>query len=236
MAIHESLEALLLQAGARFDVGFEPLDIDGVPLQVLGINNMQAHLDKLIASKSIHNPLKDLPLWAKVWPASFVLGRFLRKFEPQGKTVLEVGAGCGVTGCIAARYGFSHVTVSDIVPDALLFAKANSVRNGLQERMDVRHIDIATAQLPEKFDIIAASEMLYLDELHRPLLKFIERHLAAGGKAVLCTDWARRKPHFVKLAEKNYTVTSGHVGVRSHDAENGEQRRMYEIHIVERRA
>ena len=144
MAIHESLEALLLQAGARFDVGFEPLDIDGVPLQVLGINNMQAHLDKLIASKSIHNPLKDLQLWAKVWPASFVLGRFLRKFEPQGKTVLEVGAGCGVTGCIASLYCFSHVTVSDIVPDALLFAKANSVRNGLQERMDVRHIDIAT--------------------------------------------------------------------------------------------
>ncbi|MGN0008637.1 MAG: class I SAM-dependent methyltransferase [Desulfovibrionaceae bacterium] len=234
MPVSETLESLLAQAGEHFTVAFEPLDVDGTPLHVLGVTNMRSHLDNLVATRAIRNPLKDLPLWAKVWPASFVMGRFLRKLEPAGKTLLEIGAGCGVAGCIAARYGFSHVTVSDIVPDALIFAKANVLKNGLEACMDVRHVDVAATRLDARFDIIAASEILYLDDLHRPLLKFLDRHLAAGGKAVFCTDWARRKPHFFKLAAKSFSIQEYKVGVRSTDAEGEEQRRLYLLHVLER--
>ena len=117
-----TLEEVLAEVRTRFDVSFEQMNVDGAPLEVLSIRNMTQHLDSLIARKAIHNPLKDLPLWAKVWPASFVLGRYLRKLDPEGKTLLEIGAGCGITGCIAARYGFSRVIVSDIVEDALLLS------------------------------------------------------------------------------------------------------------------
>ena len=201
---------------------------------MLGVTDMQRRLDAMLAARAIHDPLKDLPLWAKVWPASFVLGRFLRKLEPEGKTLLEVGAGCGVTGCLAARYGFAHVTVTDIVTDALVFAKANVLRNELADRMDVRYLDVTTTRLEQRFDCIAASEILYLDDLHRPLIKFISRHLAAGGKAVLCTDWARRKPQFFKQAAKEFTITEHKVGVRSTDEDGNEQRRLYTLHILER--
>lgn len=238
MAQTEALDTLLAAIRRAFDVDFEPLQVDGETLQILTIHNMQAHLDNLLHTRAIRNPLKDLPLWAKVWPGSFVLGRLLRKYEPEGKSLLELGAGCGVLSLIAARYGFARIVLSDVVEDALRFARANVLRNHLDDRVDVCHVDVtasgADPRFSRGFDLIAASEILYLDELHRPLLKFIGRHLAPGGKALFCTDMARAKPHFAKLAAKSFEVTEGRVGVKSKDADGREQRRLYTIVILER--
>lgn len=227
------LDALLAQAREKFELTFETMDLDGAPLHLLSVSNMTQHLDGLLARKAIHDPLKDLPLWAKVWPASFVLGRYVRKLAPEGKSLLEIGAGYGVTGCIASRYGLASVCISDIVDDALLFARINVLKNDLEGRVSVRRVDVATTRLEQRFDIIAASEILYLEELHRPLLKFVMRHLAAGGKAVFCTDVARRRPRFFKQAAKDFQVSENMVGVRSVNAEGEEERRVYAIHVLE---
>ena len=56
------LETLLERIRTDFDVEFEPLHVDENPLEVLSIQNMSAHLDKLLQRKAIHDPLKDLPL------------------------------------------------------------------------------------------------------------------------------------------------------------------------------
>ncbi len=232
----QNLDEILSKIEQKFSVSFEALDIDKDPIHVLSINNMKKHLDGLIAKKSIHDPLKDLPLWTKIWPASFVLGRFLRKLEPEGKTLLELGAGCGTTSIIASRYGFSKVQVTDNVDDALLFARANIIKNSLEHVAAVRRVDIkdSRASLNDaRFDIIAASEILYLEDLHRPLIKCIQRHLAKDGKAVICTDMARRRPRFVKQAAKVFNVTEHLVGVRSTDANDKEERRVYALHILE---
>ncbi len=231
-----NIDEILDKINQKFNVNFEALDIDDEPIHVLSINNMQKHLDGLIAKKSIHDPLKDLPLWSKIWPASFVLGRFLRKLEPEGKTLLELGAGCGTTSLIASRYGFSEVHITDIVEDALLFAKANVIKNNLEHVARVRRVDIKesrTSLKESRFDIIAASEILYLEELHRPLIKCMQRHLAKGGKGVLCTDMARRRPRFFKQAAKEFNVTEQLIGVRSTNDEGNEERRVYALHILE---
>lgn len=234
----EALDTLLAAIRRTFDVDFEPLQVDGDTLQVLTIHNMQAHLDNLLHTRAIRNPLKDLPLWAKVWPGSFVLGRLLRNYEPEGKTLLELGAGCGILSLIAARYGFSRIVLSDVVEDALRFARANVLRNHLGDRVEVCHVDVTAPgkdpRFSQGFDLIAASEILYLDELHGPLLKFTARHLAPGGKALFCTDMARAKPHFAKLAARSFKVSEGRVGVKSKDEDGREQRRLYTILILER--
>ncbi len=233
-----SLDDVLGKIQQKFSVDFEALDIDQEAIYVLSINNMQKHLDGLIAKKSIHNPLKDLPLWSKVWPASFVLGRFLRKFEPEGKSLLELGAGCGITSIVASRYGFASVQITDIVDDALLFARANVLKNGLENIATVRRVDIkdSRASLKEsRFDIIAASEILYLEELHRPLIKCMQRHLARDGKAVLCTDMARKRPRFLNQAKKHFNVMEQLIGVKSSNENGEEERRVFALHILEQK-
>ena len=98
----ETLETILATIRTTFEVDFEPLQVDDSKLEVLTIKNMQNHLDGLLKRHAIRNPLKDLPLWAKIWPGSFVLGRLLRKYNPEGKSLLELGAGCGILGMVAA--------------------------------------------------------------------------------------------------------------------------------------
>lgn len=234
----EDIDNLLAAIRATFEVEFEPLQVDESALEVLTIRNMQSHLDGLLQRRAIRDPLKDLPLWAKIWPGSFVLGRLLRKYEPEGKSLLELGAGCGILSMVAARYGFARIVLSDIVEDALRFARANVLRNRLQDRVEVRRVDVTTPgrdpRFSEGFDLIAASEILYLDDLHRPLLKFVGRHLAPGGKALFCTDLARAKPHFAKLAARSFKITEGRIGVKSRDEDGEEQRRVYSILILER--
>ncbi|MBD5538585.1 MAG: methyltransferase domain-containing protein [Desulfovibrio sp.] len=232
------LDRLLAEIRTTFAADFEPLQVDDGTLDVLTVRDMPRHLDALLRRGAIHDPTRDLPLWAKVWPGSFVLGRFLRTQEPEGKRMLEIGAGCAICSMVAARYGFAHIVASDNVADALAFARANVLKNRLEDRIEVRHLDVTApgrdARFPEGFDIIAASELLYLDDLHRPLLKFLDRHLAPGGKALFCTDLARAKPRFAKLAAKSFAVQEGKIGVKSRDEDGAEQRRVYSICILER--
>lgn len=235
------LDGILAGLSKNFELQFENMNVDGHEFEILNITNMAAHLDKLLAAKKIDNPLHDLPLWAKIWPSAMVLGRFLRKMEPRGKSLLELGAGMGVCSLLASAYGFSRIVLSDANSEALQFARANTLKNGLQDRIQVTQLEIGSgskALQNETFDLIAASELLYLDELHRPILKFIDKHLAPGGKALFCTDIARLKPAFKKLASRDFTIQEGHIGLKSSEnSENGpeEQRRIYNILILEKK-
>lgn len=219
---------------AKYKVAYEPLTIDGTTFDILTIANMCQYLDELANSGKLENPLKDLPLWAKVWPAALVLGRFLRKYDPQNKTMLELGAGVGVCSLIASRYGFARITITDINEDALDFARVNIQKNHLPENITVRQLDVRQTglTLPEKQDFICASELLYLEELHRPLLKFVKRNLSPDGKAFFCVDLNRQNKRFEKLAASDFHIQSGCIGVKSVD-EEGEKRSIYKIIILE---
>lgn len=223
------LDSLLADIGRKFEVAFEPLNLDSARLELLDIRNMPDYLDRLISIRAVDEPLRDLPLWAKVWPGALVLGRFLRNFEPQGKNLLDLGCGMGALSVVAAQYGFERVVAADIEETALKFAKANILRNGLEGKVETKRLDVrACSAFTDKFDIIAAAEILYLDDLHRPLLKLLKRNLAPGGKAFFCTDMARLKPRFQKLAEKSFRVQEGKIGVK------GGERRVYSILILEK--
>ena len=237
----DELALLLHEIGKRFEVDFKPLTFNGSVFQVLDVNNMCQYLDRLVQTKVLKNPLKDLPLWAKIWPGSFVLETYLRKkVECAGKTLLELGAGCGILSILASRLGFSRIIASDVEDMALLFARANVLKNHLQERIDVRRIDVTRPGvcpgLATNIDVIVASEILYLDDLHQPLLNFLERHLAQDGQAVFCTDMARRKPHFAKKAAKRFTVSELYLPGSFTNDEGEEQKRLYSLCIVQKKA
>ena len=228
MQDNEKLDAILNRIKSTFDVNFEIMEVDNQKLELLQIANMKKYLDNLLLTKKIRNPLKDLPLWAKIWPGSLVLGRFLRRFQKEDQSLLEIGAGMGATSLIASSLGFKNILATDANDQAIDFIEANILKNNLSASMRVQKLDISNDETGEKFDLIAASELLYLDNLHRPLIKFIDRRLAPGGKAVFCTDIARLKPRFAKLARQKFDVEEGHVGLKASDGE----RHIYNMLIV----
>ena len=147
--------------------------------------------------------------------------------------MLELGCGMGALSLIASAHGFAAITATDVNADALDFARAHVLKNGLQHLIDVKYLDVAR-RTEGKWDIIAASELLYLDSLHRPLLKFLARHLSQDGKAFFCTDIARLKPLFAKFAAKSFKVAEGKIGVKASGEDGEVERRVYSILILER--
>jgi len=210
------LDELLDMARQRFSVEFEQLAVGDIRLEVLQVQNMREYLDQLIPTLR-EDALKAMPLWAKIWPASIMLGHFLRHLPAEGKSLLEIGAGCGVTGLIAAAHGFSEVFITDINEDALLFARINALRNGLGDTVTVCRMDIAETRMNRTFDYIAGAEVLYLESLHRALVKCLRHHLAPGvtSEALLAKDYRRKAKKFFKLAEREFQMQERTVGTKT---------------------
>ena len=231
------LDDLLAFAEKKYSLEFEPVSAGGVTLNILQIANMREILDDAVASGALQDALATLPLWAKIWPASLILGHALAALPPDGRCLLEVGAGCGVAGLVAAAAGFSSVLITDINDDALLFARINILKNNLQDRASACRADIESDRLERRFSLIAGAEILYLEHLYRPLVKFLGRHLAARSSSpapgiLLATDHRRDAKRFFKLAEKEIHIAHKQIGITATAAPDEAEAGRRERHLI----
>lgn len=223
------LDELLDVARSRYDVRFEPVTIGGVTLDILQIADLSALIDRLAAAPG---PM-ELPFWAMIWPGSMLLGHYLHHLSPgPGRTLLEIGAGVGICGLFAAQRGFATV-ITDIHPDALLFARINVLKNGLENQAEVLRADFAADRLGRRFDVILGSEVLYIEDLHRNLLKFLEAHLSSDPAAeiLLSRDYHRDADRFFRLADSEFLCSDRLVGYKENvTGQETPERKLCHIH------
>lgn len=222
--LNQPLEALVAEAERRFGgIVYEEVSIAGVTLQIPQIKDMPRYLDRLVG-KTRPGDSVELPLWAKMWPSCLMLGMFMARCPlPEGARVLEVGAGVGVSGLVAASRGLK-VTVSDVEPDALLFSRIGVLKNGLEANVEVVDCDFTKAELPNRFDMIIGCEILYQDHVYEPLHAFLERHLAETPEAeiVIALDSVRKGQGFFRRAEGRYRMMKQEFPYK--DEETGQER------------
>lgn len=121
------------------------------------------------------------PYWAYLWPSARALVQHIGQSDVDfsGLNVLEIGAGLGAPGLLAAARG-ARVTATDGREEALDLITANAERNGLD--VQVRQLDwSAPPEDLETFDLILASDVLYDDGMLRTVLRFTKRALAQEG-------------------------------------------------------
>jgi len=199
------LDDLLALAATRFQVHFEPLRLGDMAIDVLQITDLSAHIDRLMARATGQQKL-NLPFWAKIWPASFPMSLLLTRMDPaSGPRLLEIGAGVGLCGLVAARRGFA-AAISDIEPEALLFIRASILKNGLEATARAVRLDFMAGRLEERFDTVMASEALYIPDSHEPLVDCLKTHLAPGGQLLLASDIARPAPKFFAHASAHFAM------------------------------
>lgn len=226
------LDELLDWANAAYGVAFEPATVGGVSLEFLQIADMEAHIDHLAAAAGPES-LK-LPLWSKVWPAALVTSHYLKRLVPDpAATILEIGAGVGVCGLFAAAFGHKTL-ITDINPDALRFTQINILHNGLADRAAAVRADFSQDRLGRRFPLILGSEILYLDDLHRPLVKFLLAHVEPGPESeiILSCNYLRNAKRFFKLADEEFRLATSTIGCKSAggDQEDRPQRHLINIH------
>ncbi|XP_061299974.1 EEF1A lysine methyltransferase 3 [Pezoporus flaviventris] len=139
-----------------------------------------------------HGP--RLGLAANVWEAALALARFLeqQRFEFRGRSVIELGAGTGILGILAAMLG-GDVTITDR-PVALDQIRENVRLNfpGTGTRPRVRALEWGRDEdsFPRDFQVVLGSDLVY-DPASFPALLRALRHLCGPRSRALLSARAR---------------------------------------------
>jgi predicted nicotinamide N-methyase len=129
--------------------------------------------------------LAHLPFGVALWPAAIALAYDLasRGAALKDGALLELGAGTGLPGLVAAALG-ARVVQTDRHELAMSVCRRNAGLNGI-ETIDYRLVDWADWQDPARYDWIIGSDILYSEALHPYLTRIFEANLAPGGRVLL---------------------------------------------------
>ena len=122
-----------------------------------------------------------------------IVGEILERYNIKGR-MLEIGCGEGRDAGYLLERGMD-VLAADVSPAAIVYARKRFPK--FAQRFQV--LDCLTEKLDDKFDFIyavAVVHMLVPDEDRNGFYRFIREHLAAGGRALVCTmgngEWERQ--------------------------------------------
>lgn len=184
-------------------VPLRPLDLD-VGGQRVRLFAAQDH-DALLAATS---GAGHLPFGLVLWESAVALTEALiaRRDMIAGRTLLELGAGLGLPGIVAAQLG-AEVTQTDCDPLALKVCARNAQLNGLATRMSCRIADWRTWTDTTRYDHVIGADILYDRDEHVPIARTLTATLAPGGLVLLTDPMRPDTPKFVdQLRADQWTV------------------------------
>ncbi len=201
----------LLQFHRTYDTVTTPVTINGQTLKLF----TPASIDRFINPDDM---MDNFPLWAKIWEASGVLASYLAGMPPNPmKTMLEIGCGLGMVGIAVARAGH-RITMTELNPDALNFARANALANDCPQ-IAIERLDWNAPQLDGRFDTIVGSETVYKTEDIDGLEALFDRYLNPGGTIILAEGVRRTGVDFWERLRDRYDVKTRRQTLRSDQGE-----------------
>ncbi|WP_165250210.1 class I SAM-dependent methyltransferase [Paludisphaera soli] len=137
-------------------------------------------------TRAIVRKTNRLPYGVSLWPSGIALAHEIavREAEFRGRSVLELGAGVGLPGIVAATLGTHSVLQTDRDEVALHLCRRNGERNG-PTTIEHRIADWADWAESGRYDWILGADVLYGDSLHPDLRRIFEANLAPGGRVLL---------------------------------------------------
>ena len=148
------------------------------------------------------------PWWAFAWAGGQALARYVldNPALAAGHSVLDLGAGSGLTGIAALKAGAARVVAADTDPFALAAIALNAAVNAVA--LEATGQDLLAAE-PARFDLILVGDLFYERALAERALAYIEAARTQGA-AVLVGDPRRSyfpKERFEQVVEYSVPVT-----------------------------
>ena len=195
--------ALYTSLKKQLKVAFEPLKVQNHRLNLLKATDLEQMLDGKDPLKNV----SDFPLWTRLWEAAIVLADYFAGQKPQpGTHLLELGAGLGASGLIAAAAGY-EVTLTDFEERIQQFQRINAAASNLSG-VRFEFLDWFNPSDIGQYDVIAGSEILYRDEFFEPLIHIFKTALRPGGMILLSHDASRRNiAPFFELAQQDFAIS-----------------------------
>ena len=157
-----------------------------------------------ILSDAVEGQAVD-PYWGKIWDsAPRAAACVLRTDWPTTIQALEIGCGCGLLG-IAAMFAGADVTLSDHDVEAVNLAVENARLNGFANAPGM--VLDWNAPPDATFDLLLASDVLYEEQFHQPLLAAMNKLLKPGGSFRIGDPGRQLAKSFVQSAAENGWAT-----------------------------
>lgn len=185
------------------------MDMDYIKESVVAFKDREIRINTIDNIDYLLSMVKsddDVPFWAVLWPAAIGLAEyFWDTVDFDGETLLELGAGLGLSG-IAAALKNARVVQSDFIPEALQLAEENGRKNRIHD-IDYILADWRRFEITDRFKWIIGSDILYEPNLHPYLKNIFAQNLAEGGTIVLADPGREDAGKFIKeLAAEGYRV------------------------------
>ena len=153
------------------------------------------------------------PYGIVLWPAAIALAHELASRELAGRRILELGAGTGLPGIVAASLG-ARVVQTDRQQLVVHVCRLNAERNGVTT-IEHRLADWTAWEDAGRYDIILGSDILYAEALHPHLRHIFETNLAPNGTVLLSDPFREPSVRLLETMESEgwrITMTKWTVG------------------------
>lgn len=182
--------------------------VGGSDFRIRALLNKQQYSDPDGSAERAGVSPASWPLFGVVWPAGLALAEEMSRFPIDGKSILELGCGIGLTSLVLARRG-ANITACDYHPLAAEFLRQNAAMNGLAPIRFFTAPWLGPNPLLGRFDLIIGSDLLYERDHALLLAGFIDHHANTAAE-VLLADPGRGyvKPFSALLATQGF-VRSG---------------------------
>src|SRR5262245_14172916 len=197
------LEALEESLRRRFRVATSDVLVGDRTISILHPESAEELIDETDFERD-----ERLPYWADLWPSSRVLASHVLGLRGDGRSLLELGCGCGLVATCASIAGFV-VVASDYYEDAVRFARVNAKRNGAPS---VRGRMLDWRQLPpdlDRFDMVLAADVLYERPYGVLMSKVLARALDASGIAIVADPGRVGRDDFIRSLQANGLTLTG---------------------------
>ena len=156
------------------------------------------------------------PYGLALWPSAIALAHELvaRADDVRGRRVLELGAGTGLPGIVAAALG-GRVVQTDRQELALALCRDNGARNGAAS-IEYRLADWASWSDAERYDWIIGADVLYGETMHPHLRRIFETNLAPGGRVLVSDPFRKASVEMLERMERDgwrVSMTKWTVGI-----------------------
>lgn len=197
-------EKILRTTGGDFPLDEYCFKFDGREWKILHVG---AVLSQAEESHFLRELRETLPYGVTLWAAGIALAHevaFRGGDEAlREKRVLELGAGTGLPGIIAASMG-AQVTQTDRNELAMTLCERNAKRNGAEEKIERRLVDWTEWNDGSgRYDYLLGSDILYAQDMHGHLRRIFENNLARGGRILLSDPFREPSIDFLESLEKD---------------------------------